>query len=80
MRYTSVAHVDFGRLNQPLSDISVPGRQPTNNQEVDKEVEITGDRLAIDSQTARQIGSIQNLRLVMCQHRPEASKRLSRYA
>ena len=80
MRYASVAYIYLGRLDQPLPDISVPGRQPANNQEIDKKVEIPGDRLAIDSQAPRKIGGIQKLRLVMCQHRPVASKRLSRYA
>ena len=49
MRYASVAYIYLGRLDQPLPDISVPGRQPANDQEIDKKVEITGDRLAIDS-------------------------------
>jgi hypothetical protein len=59
MRYASVAHVDFGRLNQPLPDISVPGPQPANNQEIDKEVEIAGDRLAIDSQPRARLAAFR---------------------
>ena len=57
----------------------MPGRQSPNEQEVNQKIKITGNRFAIDGQTASQIGGIQNLSLIVRQHRPESSKRLSRY-
>jgi len=77
---TAVAHIYLGRLDQPLADIPMPGRQTPNQQRVSSKIKITGDCFAIDGQTARQIGGIRNLNLVVRQHRPESPQRLSRYA
>ena len=65
MRDAAIAHINLGRFYQPLSDIAVPSRQSPNEQEVNQKIEITGDCLAIDTQAARQIGSIKNLSLIV---------------
>src|SRR6266568_3688510 len=80
MRDATIAHIHLGGLDQPLAGIPVPGRQSSNKQEVNKKIKIAGYRFAIDGQAARQSGGIQNLSLVVGQHRPEAAKCLSRYA
>ena len=80
MRDAAIAHIHLGRFYQPLADIAVPSRQSPNEQKVNKKIKITGDRLAIDTQATRQIGSIKNLSLVVCQHRPETPEGPGRYA
>ena len=79
MRDAAIAYIHLGRFYQPSADIAVPSRQSPNEQEVNKKVKITGDCLAIDTQTTGQIGSIKNLSLVMRQHCPEPPKRFRWY-
>lgn len=63
MRDAAIAHIHLGRFHQPLADISVPGRQPPNEQEVNQKIKITCDRLSIDAQATPQVGSIEILSL-----------------
>jgi hypothetical protein len=80
----AIAHIDPGRLDQPLAKIPMPGRQASDeqevNQEINQEIKITGNRFAIESQASRQGGGIQNLSLIVRQHGPESPQCLSRYA
>src|SRR6185436_7083027 len=58
MRDPAIADIHLGRFYQPLADISVPRRQSPNEEEVNKQIKITGDCLPVDTQAARQIGSV----------------------
>ena len=41
----------------------MPGRQPANDEKIDKEIEIAGHGFPIDCQAPREIGGIEDLRL-----------------
>lgn len=68
MREGTVADIDLGRLDQALTDIGVPGFQSSNEAQIDEQVEIGGDGLAVDAERAGKLGGIQQARLMMGRH------------
>ncbi len=78
MREATVADIDLGRLDQALGNIGVPGFQSSNEEQIDEQVEIGGDGLAVDAERAGKLSGIQQARLMMGQHHPEAAQRFCR--
>ena len=60
-------------LHQALADVGVQGREAPHEQEVDEEVEIAGDRLAVDGKAACELSRVERAALQMGQHGPEAA-------
>ena len=76
----AVAHMDLRRFHQALADVGMEGRQAPHQQEVDEQVEIAGDRLAVDAEAARELSRVERAALRMGQHGPEAAQRFRRHA
>lgn len=76
MDQTAVAHIDPGRLHQPLADVGVPGRQPAQEQQVGEQIDVGRRGLGIDAQVAGELGDVEHAALMMGQHRPEATQPL----
>jgi hypothetical protein len=57
----------------------VPGGEPANDKEINKQIEIASHGFPIDREASGQTRSIQNLRLIMRKHSPETTKRLGGY-
>ena len=45
---------DFGRAHHALAGIVVPRRQSPHQQQIDPQIEVAGNRLAIDAESARE--------------------------
>src|SRR5947208_5693427 len=78
MSNTAVAHVNPWRLDQTFSDICMPRLEPAHQQQVNQQVQIGSDGLAVDAEGAGKVGRVEKPRLMMRQHGPEAAQRLGR--
>ena len=45
----TVSHIDLRGLDQPLADVAMPWRQTAHEQQIDQQVEVACDGLAIDA-------------------------------
>src|ERR1017187_2212842 len=74
MNQAAVAHIYLGRLDQPLAQIRVPGRQTAHDEQVREQIEIAGGGLGIHAQIARKLGRVEQPALVVSKHDPEATQ------
>lgn len=72
----AVADVDLRRLDQPPAQVGGPRLESADEQQVDQQVEVPGDRDAVDVQPAREGRRVVRLPLVVGEHRPEPAQGL----
>jgi len=78
MQQTAVAQIHLRTLHQPFAEVGVQRRQPSHQEQVHHQIEITGDGLAVDAQAARKLREVQQPALAMRKHGPKAPQRRRR--
>ena len=71
MHEPTVAHVHLGRFHQPLAEIRMPRRKPSNEQQTDEQVDVRFGGFDIHVKIAREVRDIEQSALMVCQHRPQ---------
>lgn len=75
---STIAHLDFRRLDKALAHVRMPRQKPSNENDINKQVEIPTRSTRVDSKAAAKIGNIHEAALMMREHGPEATQSLGR--
>ena len=59
------------RVDEAFAGIAVPRRQTPHHQEIDRQIEVTGNRLAIGADPASERRRVEQQGLIMGEPRPE---------